>query len=87
MEQDREQQLGIRVALYRDGPHWAVWDDEELVCVCVYERGALEVQRRLETASPVHAAADVPPARRPSDHRRPFRRRDDTRRRPSERRY
>ncbi len=31
----------------RYGRFWAVYDGTELVCVCVYKRGALEVKRRL----------------------------------------
>ena len=27
---------------------WAVWDGANLVCVCVYKRGAAEVLRRIE---------------------------------------
>jgi hypothetical protein len=32
--------------------HWAVYDDEDrLICLCVYKKGALEVVRRLERAA------------------------------------
>lgn len=32
------------------GRHWAVYADQELVCVCLYKKGATEVKRRLEVA-------------------------------------
>ena len=31
--------------------YYALYDGEDLVCVTVYKKGALEVKRRLETAS------------------------------------
>jgi hypothetical protein len=31
--------------------YFALYEGEELVCVTVYKKGALEVKRRLETAS------------------------------------
>jgi len=31
--------------------YFALYDGEDLVCVTVYKKGALEVKRRLETAS------------------------------------
>jgi|GEM_PF-3407723 hypothetical protein len=40
---------GYTVAKYRDSRFWGVWDESgELVCVCVYRRGAREVTRRLQ---------------------------------------
>lgn len=37
----------------RRGRFWAVRDGAgELVCLCVYKRGAVEVARRLQTAAP-----------------------------------
>ena len=39
----------ITVSRYRHTRFWAVRSaDGELICVCVYKRGALEVARRLE---------------------------------------
>jgi hypothetical protein len=35
------------IVIVKYGRHWAVYDGDELICVCVYKRGALEVQRRL----------------------------------------
>jgi hypothetical protein len=40
--------MNARYRLDHYGRFWAVYDDQELVCVCVYRRGALEVIRRLE---------------------------------------
>ena len=34
--------------ILRYGRHWAVYDGEQLVCVCVYKQGATEVVRRLQ---------------------------------------
>ncbi len=35
------------ITIVKYGRHWAVYDGDELICVCVYKRGAQEVQRRL----------------------------------------
>lgn len=36
------------MTIQRDGRHWAVYDDrDELVCLTVYRKGAVEVTRRL----------------------------------------
>lgn len=32
------------------GRYWAVYASEELVCLCLYKKGASEVKRRLEVA-------------------------------------
>lgn len=40
----------MRIERYKQGRHWAVYDDaEKLVVVTVYKRGAEEVKRRLTT--------------------------------------
>ena len=31
-----------------DNRHWALFEGEDLICVTVYKKGALEVKRRLE---------------------------------------
>jgi hypothetical protein len=39
----------ITVSRHKRTRHWAVRSaDGELICVCVYKRGAMEVARRLE---------------------------------------
>lgn len=41
----------MKIEKWKGGPFWAVFDHQgELVCVCVYKRGALEVVRRLMAA-------------------------------------
>jgi len=40
----------VRYEKVKDTRNWAVYDEEnELVCLCVYKRGAEEVVRRLST--------------------------------------
>ena len=42
----------ITVSRHKHSRFWAVRSaDGELICVCVYKRGALEVARRLEAGS------------------------------------
>ena len=41
--------MSLRVERYKQGRHWAVIDaQDQLVCLCVYRKGACEVARRLE---------------------------------------
>ena len=44
-----------------DGRYWAVFEGDELVCVTVYKKGALEVKRRLEQRSPREAPSLATP--------------------------
>lgn len=37
----------IRIERWKNGRHWAVLMDGNLVCVCLYRKGAVEVKRRL----------------------------------------
>jgi hypothetical protein len=37
---------GMRIEKYSDR-YWAVYDEDVLVCVCVYKKGAVEVVKRL----------------------------------------
>ena len=42
---------------YGNTRHWAVYDNENrLICLCVYKKGAEEVVRRLEEAAKALAA-------------------------------
>ena len=41
----------IRIERYKNGRLWAVYDDDQLVCITAYRVGALEVRRRLEVSS------------------------------------
>ncbi len=41
----------MRIEKRKDGRSWAVYDEAgELVCVCLYKKGAQEVVRRLSAA-------------------------------------
>jgi len=41
--------VSLRIERYKGGRHWAVLDAQgQLVCLCVYRKGACEVARRLE---------------------------------------
>ena len=47
----------LRVARYGKSRYWAVWDDQELVAVVVYKKGATELVRRLEAQPPAATEA------------------------------
>ncbi len=36
----------MKIVKYRR--YWAVYDGDELVCLCVYKKGAVEVVKRLQ---------------------------------------
>lgn len=41
--------MSLRIERYKRSRHWAVLDAQgQLVCLCVYRKGACEVTRRLE---------------------------------------
>ena len=43
----------MRITRYGKTKYWALYDDAgELVCVCVYRKGAAEVLRRLQQLLP-----------------------------------
>jgi hypothetical protein len=58
------------MSIRKYGRYWAVWDEEELVVVTLYKRGAQEVLRRLQAQAPAAAAKA---AARPSARQRPAR--------------
>lgn len=39
------------MSLQKYGRFWAIYDGEEMVCVTVYKKGALEVIRRLSESN------------------------------------
>ena len=39
------------MSIRKYGRYWALYDAGELVCVCLYKKGAAEVLRRLQRAS------------------------------------
>jgi YD repeat-containing protein len=50
----------MRIERYKQGRHWAVYDDAgKLVVVTVYKRGAEEVRRRLTLIQESEEAADT----------------------------
>ncbi len=51
--------MALRIERYGNTRQWAVYDEQELVVVTVYKRGAQEVQRRLEAQPLAGAAAAV----------------------------
>jgi hypothetical protein len=44
--------MALRIERYGKTRHWAVYDDQALVVVTLYKRGAREVQRRLAAQPP-----------------------------------
>jgi len=58
--------MTLRMERYGTTRHWAVYDDQELVVVTLYKRGALEVLRRLQAQAPGDAAAVPAAAARPT---------------------
>ncbi len=59
---------GFTVTKHGQSRFWAVHDPAgELVCVCVYKRGAVEVIRRLESAPPASLILHEAPAQIPME--------------------
>lgn len=53
----------MRVHRYKKGRFWAVTDEhDELVCVCVYRKGAVNVAERLRALEPCGANGKGIPA-------------------------
>jgi hypothetical protein len=71
-----EQTNRFTVTRHRHSRYWAVHDPAgDLVCVCVYKRGAIEVARRLAVApaSGAYYLSETPP----ENSREPVRERPD----------
>jgi hypothetical protein len=49
--------MALRIERYGNTRHWAVYDEQELVVVTLYKRGAQEVLRRLTAQPPAAAEA------------------------------
>ena len=50
----------MRIEKYGKTRFWAVYDtDKELICICVYLKGAQEVLRRLQGQDTSHAREDT----------------------------
>ncbi len=66
----------LRMDRYPYSRFWAIWDDQDLVAVVVYKKGATELLRRLQAhASPPASAGTPVPAActaagRPGERRR-----------------
>ena len=54
----------LRMDHYPYSRFWAIWDDQDLVAVVVYKKGAAELLRRLQAPAPppVSAGAAAPAA-------------------------
>ncbi len=47
----------LRMERYLYSRYWAVWDDQDLVAVVVYKKGAAELLRRLQAHAPPSTSA------------------------------
>ena len=47
----------LRMDRYPYSRFWAIWDDQDLVAVVVYKKGAAELLRRLQAPAPPPASA------------------------------
>ncbi len=47
----------LRMDHYPYSRFWAIWDDQDLVAVVVYKKGAAELLRRLQAHAPPPASA------------------------------
>ena len=54
----------LRMDHYPYSRFWAIWDDQDLVAVVVYKKGATELLRRLQTSAPAHGPGRTPPSPR-----------------------
>ena len=46
----------LRIDRYPYSRFWAIWDDQDLVAVVVYKKGAAELLRRLQAPAPPPSA-------------------------------
>jgi hypothetical protein len=61
--QPEEETTMLRMDHYPSSRLWAIWDDQDLVVVVVYKKGAAELLRRLQThASPPASTGAAAPA-------------------------
>jgi len=64
----------LRMTRYHNSRFWAIWDEQDLVAVVVYKKGAAELLRRLQAPVPPAPAAAVEAVARPPARPRPARR-------------
>jgi len=73
-----ERQQGAVLRLHDRYPYsrfWAIWDDQDLVAVVVYKKGAAELLRRLQAHAPPPASARAAVPAAPTAAERPGERR------------
>ena len=63
----------LRMTRYSNSRFWAIWDEQDLVAVVVYKKGAAELLRRLQAQAPPAPAAAAEAAARPTARQRPTR--------------
>ena len=61
----------LRMDRYPYSRFWAIWDDQDLVAVVVYKKGATELLRRLQAPAPPPASAGTTGPAAPSATERP----------------
>ena len=61
----------LRMDRYPYSRFWAIWDNQDLVAVVVYKKGAAELLRRLQAPAPPPASAGTPGPAVPSATERP----------------
>ena len=61
----------LRMDRYPYSRFWAIWDNQDLVAVVVYKKGAVELLRRLQAPAPPPAAAGTTGPAAPSATERP----------------
>ena len=70
----------LRMDRYPYSRFWAIWDDQDLVAVVVYKKGATELLRRLQAPTPPSASAGAAMPATPTAAERPGERRGATQR-------
>jgi len=60
----------LRMTRYHNSRFWAIWDEQDLVAVVVYKKGAAELLRRLQAQAPPAPAAAAEAAARPTARQR-----------------
>jgi hypothetical protein len=78
--QPEEETTMLRMDHYPYSRFWAIWDDQDLVAVVVYKKGAAELLRRLQAPAPPPASAGAAAPATPTAAVRPGDRRGVTRR-------
>jgi hypothetical protein len=64
----------LRMDRYPYSRFWAIWDDQDLVAVVVYKKGAAELLRRLQAPAPPPLSAGATASAAPTAVGRPGKR-------------